>query len=236
MITMFDAIDISLIPSNAVAVAGYVGGSWPTFNSLVARFPNIHHLSIAVHADEDADCLDVEPWDATAGQAPAWVARQLARGVARPCIYASANNMGAVLSALSAVSMPLDICRFWSAHYGQGEHICGPATCRLVSRPMDGTQWTSSAEGKNLDQSLLADNFFSGYTGMMTRIPQIRQGSTGQIVKNWQGLLISHDYTLVVDGVFGAVTEGFTKEFQLKHGLTADGVVGALTWAAALLA
>jgi peptidoglycan hydrolase-like protein with peptidoglycan-binding domain len=37
---------------------------------------------------------------------------------------------------------------------------------------------------------------------------------------------------LVVDGVFGPVTETAVKEFQQGAGLVVDGVVGPLTWAA----
>jgi len=51
--------------------------------------------------------------------------------------------------------------RLWSAHYGFGEHICGPASCKLVPVEVDGTQWTNSALNRNLDQSLLLENFFT---------------------------------------------------------------------------
>jgi hypothetical protein len=50
--------------------------------------------------------------------------------------------------------------RLWSAHYGLGEHICGPNSCGQLSIDADGTQWTSTAMGRNLDQSLLRTDFF----------------------------------------------------------------------------
>jgi hypothetical protein len=39
-------------------------------------------------------------------------------------------------------------------------HICGPATCKQIGFPMDGTQFSCYAHYTDLDQSLLVDNFF----------------------------------------------------------------------------
>src|ERR1035437_10894647 len=104
-IQMFDSVDVGTVPNNPQAVAGYVGGSWPTYNALVAKFPHAHHLSIAVNASEDAECLDVESGDATAAEAPAWVRRQQKRGVWKPVLYTSLSNVGALLAALSAAGI-----------------------------------------------------------------------------------------------------------------------------------
>ena len=40
-ITMYDAVDISQIPSNPAAVAGYVDGAFQTAHVLAARFPHL---------------------------------------------------------------------------------------------------------------------------------------------------------------------------------------------------
>ena len=45
-----------------------------------------------------------------------------------------------------------------------------------------------------------------------------------------QGL--QHLLHIYPDGKFGPLTEEAVKEFQTSHGLTADGIVGAKTWAA----
>lgn len=62
--------------------------------------------------------------------------------------------------------------------------------------------------------------------------PTIKAGSKGEIVKLLQDLLIIKGYVLSVDGVFGPITEKAVKSFQMANGLTADGIVGPLTWAA----
>ncbi len=86
--TMFDAVTIENIPSDASIVAGYVNGRWPTYNEIVARFPMAHHVSIAVNASEAADVLDVERGDAPPADAPNWV-RELRNLKRKPIVYAS---------------------------------------------------------------------------------------------------------------------------------------------------
>jgi hypothetical protein len=162
-LTMYDSIDVTQIPASAAAVAGYVGGSWPTFASLQKLFPHACLLSVAISADEDADVLDVEPLDAKAPQAPGWVRRQQARGVYRPGLYAQASSMEALLATVAAAGIARASVRLWSAHYGAGAHICGPQSCGYPGVPAcDGTQWTPAALGRNLDQSLLLAGFFDG--------------------------------------------------------------------------
>lgn len=56
----------------------------------------------------------------------------------------------------------------------------------------------------------------------------IRLGATGKIVKEIQAKLGG----LVVDGRFGPLTAARLAEFQRKHKLVADQVVGPLTWKA----
>jgi aspartyl protease len=157
---MYDAVDVAQIPNGPAAVAGYVDGDFLTALELSARFPNARFLSIAVRAEDDADCLDVESGDATPADVPGWYERQRARGADRPAIYADASTMQASIVPLvrsGAIARPL--VRLWSAHYA-GEHVCGPRTCGAVSLDMDGTQWTDQAWGRSLDQSALTAGFF----------------------------------------------------------------------------
>lgn len=59
--------------------------------------------------------------------------------------------------------------------------------------------------------------------------PTLRIGDKGAAVSEWQKVL----GITPADGNFGPQTDKSTKSFQSKAGLTADGVVGPQTWAAA---
>jgi peptidoglycan hydrolase-like protein with peptidoglycan-binding domain len=55
----------------------------------------------------------------------------------------------------------------------------------------------------------------------------IRKGSKGADVTKWQAAIGAKP----IDGIFGAGTETATKTWQRNHGLVADGIVGAKSWA-----
>lgn len=61
-------------------------------------------------------------------------------------------------------------------------------------------------------------------------LPTLRFGDTGRSVRVLQKLLRSNGYGVNVDGSFGALTESAVKAFQAQRGLTADGIVGPVTW------
>ena len=165
---MYDTAYNDQFPRGAAAYAGYVDGgvgNQPNYAYILSAFPAAEHLSVALFADHNADVLDVESGASSPADIPAWFARQVARGAKRPVIYASASTMDAsILPVLSQAGIALARARLWSAHYGVGEHICGPSSCGALSVNADGTQWTSSAGGLVLDQSLLLENFFSTTT------------------------------------------------------------------------
>lgn len=60
----------------------------------------------------------------------------------------------------------------------------------------------------------------------------LRKGSKGEDVVYLQQLLTAEGALISVDGIFGGDTLLAVKDFQASHGLTVDGVVGPLTWAA----
>lgn len=55
----------------------------------------------------------------------------------------------------------------------------------------------------------------------------LKRGSKGEAVKTLQKAL----RFVVVDGIFGRITEEAVRDFQRKNGLKADGIVGDATWA-----
>lgn len=150
-IVMFDSVDVSQIPRQPQAAAGYVGGHWPTIHELYKQFPHAHKLSIAVNVGEQAECLDIETGDAEPHDAPTFVRRERCR-VKRPCLYANRSTMPAVIQALNSAGIHRSEYRLWEADYTEVPHI---------NQGVDACQWTDKALGKNLDQSLCVGDFFS---------------------------------------------------------------------------
>jgi len=163
VITMYDSANAATIPLDAAAAAGYVDG-YGSYDAICHRVPHATHLSIAVEAIHDADCLDVEQRHASPDQVPGWWKRQRARGITRPVIYANTTDMkrtDGVLAVLKQAGIARSSVRLWSADFTDHAHICGPDTCSKVPIAMDGTQFTEHAHGQVLDQSLLRDDFFA---------------------------------------------------------------------------
>lgn len=67
-------------------------------------------------------------------------------------------------------------------------------------------------------------------------LPVLRRGSSGGYVKTLQHLLNAYNNAgLVVDGVFGAVTEKAVLAYQNARGIPVDGEVAAITWGKLLM-
>lgn len=163
MIVMYDDVNIHLIPPNPPAVAGYVNGRYANYTQVLQKFPHAYHLSIAVTSMADAQCLDVEPGDATNQVAPGWVKRQQARGVHRPCLYTSVSNAQALIDTLARVGIKRADVRIWTAHYDphRGKHLCGPQCGFGLKSSADATQWTDVSHKESLDESICLNSFFA---------------------------------------------------------------------------
>lgn len=166
MPNMYDSIYASALPpTGAAAYAGYVDGHWPDYLAIVQRFPGVPVLSIAVTADDDADCLDVENGDAVNARGPGWVQRQIARGVWLPCLYTPVGNAMALL----ATGVQRTRIRLWTAHWTGVPHLCGPQCGFGLTTTADATQWTDRAFHGTCDESLTTADFF----GAPTPLPPI---------------------------------------------------------------
>jgi peptidoglycan hydrolase-like protein with peptidoglycan-binding domain len=61
--------------------------------------------------------------------------------------------------------------------------------------------------------------------------PNLQKSSTAPAVRDLQEALNALGYNPgPIDGVFGATTEAAVKAFQQARGITADGIVGKVTW------
>ena len=68
--------------------------------------------------------------------------------------------------------------------------------------------------------------------GSISPWPVVKSGSGEHPTKTLQHLLRARGQSVAVDGVFGPNTTAAVKAFQTSRGLTADGIVGPVTWAA----
>lgn len=237
-VLMFDDVNVDLLPK-ADAYAAYVDGIYANLGKVRAKFPGAHILSIAVRASDLADALDIEAGDAVNSDAPGWYKRVLASGVSKPCLYTSASNADALVAEMTKANIPRKAYRLWTAHYGKGEHLCGPTTCGECQATADATQFTSTANNESLDESVCLADFFT----MVLPPPPVthpvltmgdRDTDANGPVHLLQTRLGVWDFAVTVDGIFGQSTAQHVVAFQNKRGLTPDGVVGPQTWTAIL--
>lgn len=199
------------------AYAGYVAGRWPTYAQMVATFPGAKHLSISPFASVQADCLDIENGDATNDQAPGWLLSWRPGNTPLPVLYTSASNIQNLVNTLAAAGYRRSSYLIWSAHYTNTPHICGPGTCGYPQA--DATQWQDPGP---YDSSLVPDTMFA-----VNQI--IVAGVTVQMVQTRLNVWGANPQ-LTVDGVWGPLTAASVVAFQTKEGLSADGIVGPVTW------
>lgn len=264
---MPDSIYPDRLPPGYGQYLGYADGEWATAAALQQMFPHARLVILTVTGGTlDADGCDIEQRDLTPASGADWAQRKLGTDPrSRPVLYASPEapgyKMSQVLTELDARGIARQEVRLLSAHYGWTgpggpEHICGPDTCGLTAIPMDGTQWSDSFPGTGafpVDMSALADDFFGApapaqHEEIDVKVTVVRQGSTGQPVRNWQGLLVAHGYGYLlggkpggsveqlagVDGEFGPATEAATRKFQQDRGLDVTGTAAAPEWSAAV--
>jgi len=157
---LFDDTSPDLIPLTATAVGYYKDGAYADGTAVAKRFPHAALVGICVRGADDGDALDVETGDATIADIYSWLTRQITRKAYRPLIYISVSRVDDLMLTMDANKFERSAYRLWSAHYGAGQHICGPDSCKLTKTECDWTQWTDTYGGASLDASLLSDEPF----------------------------------------------------------------------------
>jgi len=84
---------------------------------------------------------------------------------------------------------------------------------------------------ESFGEEAYADEAFEPEEEGSTARPTLRRGSRGAAVSELQQALIRAGARLTADGIFGPATDAAVRAFQSTNGLTADGVVGRMTWA-----
>ena len=126
MRTMYDSTNIDNIPNDkAELVAGYVDGKWPTYDSLVQKFPNKLHVPITAIPSTDlskidlhgarAIGIDVENGDYSPESCASQALKAVALGLI-PIPYVNRSNKSLVAQAFAYVELPAPL--FWLANPG----------------------------------------------------------------------------------------------------------------------
>lgn len=154
LLHMADSVDAAALPVGMDAYAGYVGGFWPDYSEIVQRFPKAYHKSVAVNALENADILDCENGDAVPSECPAWIRRQIARGVKRPGVYANASEMPLVRAALNADKLKRAQYVLWTADWDGNASLDADSEAKQYADP-------AVHHKGNYDLSVYGSGFFA---------------------------------------------------------------------------
>lgn len=157
----YDSVSVANIPHDAKAAAFYVDGRYANENAVKGQAPHARYTSIAVFASGVADCLDIEPGNASVSEAAGWYRkmREL-RPKRKPIFYIGAANADELVAALRNSGIKRESYILWTAHYGTGKHLCGEGSCPYgrAAGKVDATQFTTNNE--TLDESVCRPSFW----------------------------------------------------------------------------
>lgn len=160
MYVQYDDVTVSLIPASAQAVLGYTDGTYDNRSAMTAAFPRALKTFLTVHGtDTTADGVDSEKGDASTAQVVWFVHQKLVQGV-KPVVYTFLAQMQPMLDAIYASGVPREKILIMCAHVTERPHICGPECGFGLTETVDATQWTFTALGRSLDESLCTPAFF----------------------------------------------------------------------------
>ncbi|HTW02253.1 MAG TPA: peptidoglycan-binding protein [Streptosporangiaceae bacterium] len=218
--TMYDALDLTGIPTNAQMVAYYPHDS-RTSGSISRFSASTVFVTIDNHGNHtDCEVLDVEPgaaWPPSSVVDP-WLAAKQAEGKTGT-IYANLANIATVRAATKRAFF------WWAAQWTNVPHSVAGSVA---------TQYEGAAR---YDISLVTDANWpeasaatSPPVSGVAHWPDINQGRRGTVVKVIQYLLGARGHAVTVDGDFGPKTKSAVEAFQRSAGLPVNGGVGSVTW------
>jgi hypothetical protein len=147
-----------IVPTDVIAVAGYVDGYKSYPNLLKTYYPDKHILSICVTSTDTAEVLDIEKGDAVPADAGPWVRRMLDKGIYKPCLYAQESNMDAVRASLGAAKLDRSEYRLWVAAWPEA-YANGIDRPGAVIGGFDAWQFYGTFTGP-WDYSIVSSSFF----------------------------------------------------------------------------
>lgn len=160
----------------------------------------------------------------------AWLLKQVGISISGEGATSQYNTAANWMRRGSVNDMPDCVCCLFRKKENKmehtGMHIGGGIVVDCSGNVRTGgmTGWTYYA--------IPAGLYKEGEIPMDTVKPTLRKGAEGDLVKELQTRLTEMGYDCgAIDGKFGNKTFAAVKEFQRKHGLTDDGVVGRQTWA-----
>lgn len=160
MYVQYDDVTVSLIPSSAQAVLGYTDGQYANRTEMRAAFPHALQTYLCVQGtDLTADGVDSEAGDAPISAVVSFVHQKLKQN-RKPVVYTFLAQMQETLNAIYASGVPREKLIILCAHVTEVPHICTPACGFGLTETVDATQWTFTALGRNLDESLCAPSYF----------------------------------------------------------------------------
>jgi hypothetical protein len=137
MATMYDSVNAQSIPADAQVAAGYVDGSWPSFNAVVQRTPNAQHVSITTRSTHGVRVCDVESGDDTPQQGAQWAKDEIAAG-RRPTLYCNRSTWFACVSALQAVGVAQGDVDWWIADWTGLPHLLSGTVATQYANDVSG--------------------------------------------------------------------------------------------------
>lgn len=137
-------------------------------------------------------------------------------GAGHVAIVEKINSDGSIVISQSGYKSS----RFWTCTVKKGYALSGYVFQGFIYNPA-----VPSGSNNTLDTGLERE--------VELKVNTLKKGSTGSQVKTIQRILACRyglPEELVIDGLFGNITDKYVKAFQEVKGLIVDGIVGEKTW------